>query len=134
MSGEFFAQFARENLPGAFERSINPTAKRMLQDGCPSQNSAAARNELRRMGVTVLHIPPRSPDINPIENLFPQVKRKLRLDALRKGIEHESVRQFARRVHRTLTGMSINNIDCLINSMDGRIDQLIRYKGRRLKY
>lgn len=134
MSGAFFARFARENLPGAFARSINPRAKRMLQDGCPCQNSAEARGELRRLGVIMTPIPPRSPDLNPIENLFAQVKRKLRLDALEKRIEKESERQFARRVHRTITRFPVDRINRLIESMDRRITLLIAQKGQRLKY
>ena len=68
------ARFARANLPDAFATSVNPLGKRMMQDGCPCQNSAPARRALDRMGVKILQIPARSPDLNPIENLFAQVK------------------------------------------------------------
>ena len=74
MCGAFFARFAQAHLPNAFAASVNPRAKRMLQDGCPCQNSGEARDAMDRMGVKLLPIPARSPDLNPIENLFAQVK------------------------------------------------------------
>jgi len=104
----------------------------MLQDGCPCQNAAEARDELRRLGIMVTPIPPRSPDLNPIENLF--VKRKLRIDALEKQIEKETEKQFARRVNRTIVQFPGDRIDRLIESMDRRITLLIAQKGQRLKY
>ena len=76
MTGEFFADFVRRHLPNAFRLSVNPRAKRMIQDGDPSQNSAEARTALQEIGAVIMKIPARSPDLNPIENLFSQVKVK----------------------------------------------------------
>ena len=50
-----------------------------LQDGDPSQKSAMARAAMDRANCELLKIPPRSPNLNPIENIF-----KLVSDALRK--------------------------------------------------
>ena len=49
-----------------------------LQDGDPSQNSAMACAAMDRANCELLKILPRSPDLNPIENI------KLVSDALRK--------------------------------------------------
>ena len=43
----------------------------------PSQNSAAARMAMKSIRAKLLSIPPGSPDIDPIENLFHLIKRQL---------------------------------------------------------
>eukprot|EP00794_Sanderia_malayensis_P020982 gene20982-biopygen15488 len=46
----------------------------LLQDNDPSQNSAMARDAMKNIGAEVVNIPPRSLDINPIENFFHNVR------------------------------------------------------------
>ena len=55
-----------------------------LQDNDLNQNSAKAKESLKTIGAEVVKIPPRSLDLNPIENFFHDVKRKLTQDALDK--------------------------------------------------
>ena len=47
-------------------------------------------------------IPPRSPDLNPIEDIFNLASRKLEKDALQEGITRESYDEFCDRVSYTL--------------------------------
>ena len=54
----------------------------------------------------VCPIPPRSPDLNPIENLFNIVRMNLRKEARDKHIRHETKGQFSCRVVASLTSMS----------------------------
>ena len=70
MSGTYFASFIHKHSDSLFKRSINPKSKLFIQDGDPSQNSKAARVKLEACGAKLIKIPPRSPDINPIENFF----------------------------------------------------------------
>ena len=42
----------------------------LLQVNGPSQNSAKAKESLKTIGAEVVKIPPRSLDLNPIENFF----------------------------------------------------------------
>ena len=72
-NGRQFARMVRRKFPAALARSSNPQTKRILQDGCPVQNSAKGRRALARIGAMIFKIPARSPDLNPIENLFSQV-------------------------------------------------------------
>ena len=72
-----------------------------LQDGDPSQNSrAAARDAMVRCQSELLKIPPRSPDLNPVENIFHIVSRKFEKDALQQEITHESYEEFCDRVQK----------------------------------
>ena len=90
MNGEEFAKFIRTHFKSAFERSANPKGKLFLQDGDPSQNSRKAQNAMYAVDAKKFSIPPRSPDANPIENVFNQVKRQLRQEALHQKIGKES--------------------------------------------
>ena len=53
-----------------FNDSINPIGRLFAQDGDPGQNSKAATKEIAKIGVQQISIPPRFPDLNPIENIF----------------------------------------------------------------
>jgi len=73
MSGTYFSDFVRTDLIQLF----NPAARQkwFVMDNDPSQRSKAARNAITNAGATLFEIPPRSPDLNPIENLFHIVKK-----------------------------------------------------------
>ena len=81
-----FAQFILDNFPDTFERSSNPQGKLFLQDGDPSQNSRKAKNAIDVIGARKFDIPPGSPDMNPIENVFNNVKMELHKQALEQNI------------------------------------------------
>lgn len=75
LTGQFFADFVKEHFQNTFNNTSNPRGKLFLQDGDPSQNSLKAKNAMSDIGARVFPIPPRSPDINPIENFFHLVKK-----------------------------------------------------------
>ena len=100
-----------------------------VQDGDPSQNSAAARKEMKELGVEVHSIPPRSPDINPIENVFHSLDRKLRSEAVEQNITNESYKEFSARVKST-----IENTVEQIDNMPKRMRDIISVRGERIKY
>ena len=134
MDGDFFASFIRDKFPDIFQSSNTPNVKRFLQDGDPSQNAKVSMNAMEEMGYTLFPIPPRSPDINPIENLFNNVKAKLTLDAIELNITKESYDDFCLRVKTTLLTYDNHIIDRTILSMNGRMDLIIKGNGKRLKY
>ena len=74
-----------------------------LQDGDPSQNSLKVKNPIVDIGAQMFSIPPRSPDINPIEN-FHLVKKQLNRDALEQNITQESYQEFSDHVKETIYG------------------------------
>ena len=105
-----------------------------MQDGDPSQNSRKAQDAIAVVGARKFAIPARSPDLNPIENVFHTVKRQFQDDALSKRINKEPYSQFCARVKQTLLNYSPEIIDRTIASMDRRIDMVIKSKGQRIKY
>lgn len=134
ITGESFAEFIQQNFPKLFEVSINPKGKLFLQDGDPRQNSKKAKDAMDEVGCRLFSIPARSPDINPIENIFHLVRRKLEEDAISSNITRETFDQFSERVKKTFYEFPSVLIDKTIESMNGRMTMIIEGKGQRTKY
>jgi hypothetical protein len=77
----YFANFIDENFESMFGTADKSLKRLSVQDGDPSQNlsSAMARAAMDRANCELLKIPPRSPDLNSIQNIF-----KLGSESLRK--------------------------------------------------
>ena len=103
-----------------------------MQDGDPSQNSKSACDAMARCHAELLKIPPQSPDLNPIENVFHIVSRKLQKDAIGQSITRESYQAFCNRVRRTIYDISHELIDKTIESMSTRKADIIQNNGERL--
>ena len=134
MDGPYFAEFVKKSFRKLIRNSCNPAGNMFLQDGDPSQNSAIARDAMKRIGVQVQSIPPRSPDMNPIENVFHLVDKKLRSDAIEKNITYESYKEFSARVKSTMENFSVDMIDKIIDTMPKRMREIVKSRGQRLKY
>jgi transposase len=134
LNGESFASFIRTHFPSCFENSVNPTNKLFLQDGDPSQNSRLAMGALGEIGGRKFAIPPRSPDLNPIENVFNIAKANFRRDSIEQKITQETYSEFVKRVKETLHRIPVTVIDKVIDTMEKRIKEIIKRKGQRIKY
>ena len=75
LSVKLFAEFIENNFLKIFKSSCNPTVNVFVQDGNPRQNS---KDALHRTGAEQFSIPPRSPDLNPIEDIFNLVGKKIK--------------------------------------------------------
>jgi hypothetical protein len=134
MDGEFFQEFAMEHFPTAFKKSSNPKGKLFLQDGDPSQNSAKAKKAFAAVGCSIFAIPARSPDFNPIENIFNNIRAYLKEEVERKKITKENYVQFSARVKTTIEQYPLVTINKTIDSMMKRMRLTKEGKGSRTKY
>ena len=134
LNGVYFKSLVEANFDAMFDRAKKNNSRLWIQDGDPSQNSAVVRRSLKQMNADLLAIPPRSPDINPIENLFHIVKNKLDQDALIQNIIRENYDAFSNRVRQTIYDIPQNIINKTIESMPHRMDMILKHNGRRLKY
>ena len=75
LDGPYFEGYVRRTFPGLFKKAKKGKSMLWLQDGDPSQKSAAVKKVLKSIKVELFSIPARSPDLNPIENLFHLVKK-----------------------------------------------------------
>lgn len=90
LNGDYMKGLVEREFGRMFWDSNNSNVKIVIEDGNPSQNAAQARAAWRRIGAKLTAIPPRSPDINPIENIFNIVKVILREDALRRNMTYKT--------------------------------------------
>ena len=132
--GANYKEFVKENFPIALERSANSVNKLVLQDGCPVQRSKQAHLGYDHVGCKIFNIPARSPDLNPIENVFHIARKMLALEAKENFIVKEKYAEFAHRVIKTIYSVSPHITDQTINSLPKRMAMVIKSKGDRIKY
>ena len=136
LNGVYFSQLIRNHFNLCFAAAGPKTNGNRLfvMDNDPSQTSRLACEAMNDVEAEMHAIPPRSPDLNPIENIFHVLKNLLDDEVEEYNITCESFEQFKERVLRTLDSIDIEVIDKTIESMSKRIDAIVTGKGRRTKY
>ena len=131
MNGRFFLQFIRGHCNLCFAAAGPKTNRQRLfvMDNDPSQNSGPACQAMEEVEAELHKIPPRSPDLNLIENVFHVLRHLLDDEAESCSITHETFDQFKRRVRRTLESIDIRLRDKTIESMSKSIDAVLASKG-----
>lgn len=133
MNGAFFASVINNDFDSII-KACEKDSRVFVQDGDPSQNSKLAKLAMERCNVVMQAIPARSPDINPIENVFHIVKREMEKDAIGNNIERESFKELVCRAKNVMTSIPHTTIDNIISSMHARMTSIINAKGHRLRY
>ena len=133
LNGQMFAEFIRYHFPEIFRRS-GKLSRIWLQDGDPSQNSKKSRDAQDEIGAILFPIPPRSPEMNPIENIFAIAKKELRVQAIESNIDRETYTDYSLRARATLLSLSVEKINIIIESYGRRLKGIIEKKGGRINY
>ena len=77
MNAPLFVQILdRTLLP--FVAEVFPSGHRFMQDNDPKHTSTLGKHFLDDHGINWWHTPPESPDLNPIENLWHELKEFIR--------------------------------------------------------
>ena len=134
LCGKLFTEFIESNFIEIFISSSNPPRNVFVQDGDPSQNFKPAKIVLDKIDAVQVRKPPRSPDLNPIENAFNLVEQILSNDAVKYSISNESYAKFVERVGNTFLSYPVKPLDNIIKSMQKRISQVIQSKSHLLRY
>lgn len=101
-----------------------------MHDGAPCHQAKSIKDYLMGQEISVLPWPGNSPDMNPIENLWAIVKRKLRKTKI--TTKHQLIETLIRVWHRDEEIKT--TCQNLIKSMPDRIKMLIKNKGYHTKY
>lgn len=134
MNGKYFTSYVKRKFPVLFQHFNKTRDKLWIQDGDPSQNCKSARAAWTSLGAKLINIPPRSPDVNPIENVFHLAVKALNRDTEENVITSETYEQFVNRITSILFNLPVSVINKTIESVSKRIDLIIANKGKRLKY
>ena len=137
MNGPWFAKFVQGTLQKVLmDCAVLKRKEKLLlvMDNDPSQRSMVAKDALQEIGAELVEIPARSPDLNPIENIFHNIKRSLREDALKRKIIREDFESFKQRVLSTLLQYDASVIDRTVETMTLRLQRIVKSGGYRTKY
>ena len=100
------------------------------QDNDPMHTSRLAKKWFEENEVEVLEWPPQSPDLNPIERLWVEPKR--RLNSYKE--EPMSMYELWERVQDTWNDIDAATCEKLVESMPSRIAAVLKAKGGYTKY
>ncbi len=131
MTGAIFAKFIEDHFRRMFDVADKETGV-FIQDGDPSQNSSAAQTAMTKVNAQLLAIPPRSPDLNRIENFFHIVSENLREESILQQCTKESFDDFKARIIRTMTSVPQERIDNTIPSIRNCLLQTDASRGQRV--
>ncbi len=98
------------------------------QDLAPAHTAKGTESWFNDHGVTVLDWPANSPDLNPIENLWGIVKRKMR------DTRPNNADDLKAAIKATWASIPPQQCHKLITSMPRRIEAVIKAKGAPTKY
>ena len=89
----------KNSVSGHFSRRANSSGgKLFLEIGDPVQNYKELYKAYNKKGCRIVPIPARSPDINSVENVFNNVRSKLRTDEWKQEIRYGPYERFCERV------------------------------------
>ena len=114
-------------LPEAVMKKENYSFKMVI-------HQKIAKDAIYIVGGKIFSIPPRSLELNPIENVFNNVKSQIREQAIERYLTRENFEQFSQRIKSTLENYPIEVIDKTISSMNKHIDLVIKAKGEHIRY
>jgi transposase len=77
----------------------------VIMDNLSSHRSAAATQAIEAVGARVVYLPPYSPDLNPIENIFSKVKQLFR------KIRPRNFRQIVRAAKHVLGRITLDDLE-----------------------
>lgn len=128
MDANMYIDILRENLHRSAEKlGIRRTFK-FYQDNDPKHKAHITREWLLYNCPKVLETPPQSPDINPIENLWELLDRKVRETPI------TSKSHLKERLQEEWAEIPSSLLENLISSMPRRLRMVIKAKGMNTKY
>lgn len=127
LDGETYAEMLEQNIPGVI-RNLNVQTLKFIEDHAPIHRTQHVIQVKQRLNMRDLDLPPNSPDINVIENVWSIWKTKV---AERGPNTRDELRTIAAQEWRNLP---VETIRCLIRSMPDRLGAIVSSRGGNTKY
>ena len=99
----------------------------LMQDGAPAHRAASTKEYLEKLKLETVEWPAYSPDLNPIENCWGIIKRRLEVNCFTKKDELEA------EVIETFFAMKDSLVLSLVKSFPSRLDDCERLRGDDIK-
>jgi transposase len=112
------------------KNNLNPKKVIFMQDNAPIHTSKASKEWLEMNKIKILDWPPQSPDLNPIENIWDLIDRRIR-KRVKRPTNLEELWELIKREWNSITPEEIRS--CYL-SMVKRIKDLKNSKGSYTKY
>jgi transposase len=124
-----YCQLLKETLVPFLRKHPGAT---FMQDNAPIHNSKFTKTFLQKKGITAMKWPAQSPDLNPIENIWNQLK--IALDKRRPRVKNEDELIEAMQEEWGILRKKNNNCQMLVRSMPKRLEMVVQSKGMPIKY
>ena len=128
MNAEFYVSILRSSLV-PFIRSTYPDSHRFMQDNDPKHTSATARRFFSEEGINWWKTPPESPDANPIENLWHELK-----EYIRREIKPSTKLELISGIERFWDTVSVEKCNRYINHLRKVMPRIIHLDGAATGY
>ena len=109
-----------------------PTKKtwKSIEDNDPCHKTKGNEAAKKSMGIEPIGLPPRSPDISPLDySVWGEVLRLLRTQEENMEEKKESQKQFVARLQKTIGGLGKGFLRNTMRGMKGRLRKLHKVKG-----
>lgn len=102
----------------------------LMQDNASVHASKSTKEYLKRNNISTLDWPARSPDLNPIENLWGILVR----DVYDNCRQYDMVQELKMAIQQAWERISTDQMSKLIKSMPKRVNMVIKSGGKAIKY
>ena len=130
MDASLYCEILEKTLvPFIREKFPNPTSHRFMQDNDPKHTSRAAQAFFARSGVNWWRTPPASPDMNPIENLWHELK-----EFMRHEVKPHNKQELVDGINRFWTNVDEHKCYRYINHLEKVLPKAIEVLGEPTGY
>lgn len=113
-----------------FSRSIYNENFIFQHDNAPCHRARNTKNWLEENNINTLEWPARSPDLNPVENLFGIICK----DVYKNGKQFQKVNDLKNAIISSVEKIPKETLENLINSMQKRLTEVLKNFGASIKY
>ena len=123
MTKELYVQILEQSLL-TFVRTTYPDSHKLMQDNDPKHTSHYAQRWMQENGIVWWKTPPESPDLNPIENLWHELK-----EYIRREIKPKVKQELVEGILKFWTTVDVAKCNKYITHIDKVIPKVIELNG-----